>query len=171
MNGKPPWKIKSIAKQNDYNYALVEDHPNATKKGYVLEHRVVMENYLGRLLTNDEVVHHKDGNKRNNDINNLELMSNSNHTKFHNIEKSRYKLKLMVEMKCPICGKIFDRIKNKSICSTRKRKFNVCCCSKHCSVIMSNLLKNNNISEELQQRISENFQDVYYEYNDPDLND
>ena len=71
------WKIEKIVKKGDYLYAVVPDHPNATKHGYVLEHRVVMENYLGRLLTKGEVVHHLDGNKHNNQIENLELLDKS----------------------------------------------------------------------------------------------
>ena len=46
-------------------------------------HRYVMEQYLGRKLLGDEVVHHKDGNKENNDIDNLELMSLSEHSRQH----------------------------------------------------------------------------------------
>ena len=44
-----------------------------------------MEQYLGRKLTRDEVVHHKDGNKANNDIENLELTSLSEHTRQHQL--------------------------------------------------------------------------------------
>lgn len=47
------------------------------------EHRYVMERYLGRQLARDEVVHHKDGDKSNNEIDNLELMSLSEHTRQH----------------------------------------------------------------------------------------
>jgi hypothetical protein len=47
------------------------------------EHRLIMERFLGRKLSSNEVVHHKDGNKRNNDINNLEVMSRSKHSKLH----------------------------------------------------------------------------------------
>jgi hypothetical protein len=41
-------------------------HPDATRKGYVLEHRLVMERELGRPLLRSETVRHKDGNPRNN---------------------------------------------------------------------------------------------------------
>lgn len=59
------------------------EHPNANKKGYILEHRLVMSAYIGRPLTENEDVHHKDKNKANNDISNLELMTKSQHTKYH----------------------------------------------------------------------------------------
>lgn len=40
---------------------------------WVLEHRYVMEQILGRSLFKGETVHHKDGNKQNNQESNLEL--------------------------------------------------------------------------------------------------
>lgn len=43
---------------------IVEDRPNATKHGYVLEHRIVVENNLGRLLDKSEIVHHVNGDKK-----------------------------------------------------------------------------------------------------------
>lgn len=52
------------------------------------EHRHIMEENLGRKLTRYEVVHHKNGNKRDNRIENLEIMSLSEHTRLHKIGKS-----------------------------------------------------------------------------------
>ena len=51
------------------------------KGSYV--HRLVMEEYLGRKLEDGEVVHHIDGNKINNDIENLELLLKQEHHKLH----------------------------------------------------------------------------------------
>lgn len=47
------------------------------------EHVLIMENYLGRSLDEDEVVHHIDKNKQNNNLSNLELCLKSVHTKYH----------------------------------------------------------------------------------------
>jgi len=46
-------------------------------------HRYVMEQYLGRKLTYNEVVHHKNNNHLDNSIKNLELVSRSEHTRQH----------------------------------------------------------------------------------------
>lgn len=60
------FEIKKVIKKGDYLYALVPDHPTATKNGYVLLYRVVMENHLGRLLEKNEVVHHFMDSKEHN---------------------------------------------------------------------------------------------------------
>jgi len=66
-----------------YLLIFMPDHPFATKKGYVREHRLIIENNVGRLLLKNEVVHHKDGNTLNNSLDNLELMTASEHSRFH----------------------------------------------------------------------------------------
>ena len=52
-------------------------------------HRAVMEKHLGRKLNKDEIVHHIDGNKFNNDLSNLMLLSNSEHAKLHNAKRNK----------------------------------------------------------------------------------
>jgi hypothetical protein len=58
------------------NYILVqapEGHPNATSNGTILQHRLVMSQHLGRALSPNENVHHINGNRHDNRIENLEL--------------------------------------------------------------------------------------------------
>lgn len=50
------------------------------------EHRHIMQEHLGRKLLSSEIVHHKDKNKLNNELSNLELMSRSEHAKHHRLE-------------------------------------------------------------------------------------
>ena len=63
--------------------------------------RVLMEEKLGRPLEKHEQVHHKDGNPKNNDLDNLEIMNIGDHQKLHS---RKYYDK---EMTCPCCGETF----------------------------------------------------------------
>ena len=54
-----------------YTSVYQPDHPKAGTRGYILEHVLIAEQTVGRLLCNGEVVHHVDGNSNNNERSNL----------------------------------------------------------------------------------------------------
>lgn len=53
---------------------------NHSKENY---HRYVAERIIGRKLTREEIVHHKDGNKLNNEPENLQVMPLESHARLH----------------------------------------------------------------------------------------
>lgn len=53
------------------------------QNNFIDYHRQIVENFLERKLSSNEIVHHKDGNINNNNITNLQLMTKSEHMKLH----------------------------------------------------------------------------------------
>lgn len=85
----PGWKGGKTVDGRGYIRVHSPDHPYAVS-GYVPEHRLVMEAHIGRYLNPEEEVHHKDHNKTNNNIDNLELFENSSdHMRAHHACRSR----------------------------------------------------------------------------------
>lgn len=72
----PAWQGGRKTRKDGYVQIYSPDHPSVADYPYVLEHRLIMEKHLGRYLSPEEVVHHKDKNPSNNDIDNLELFAN-----------------------------------------------------------------------------------------------
>jgi hypothetical protein len=76
----PAWKggrSYTISNQKKYILILINGK-------YIKEHRWVMEQHIGRKLLRSEDVHHKDGNTLNNSIDNLEILTKSEHAHYHN---------------------------------------------------------------------------------------
>jgi hypothetical protein len=65
--------------KEDYVRLRMPNHPNASKDGMISEHRYVMEQKIGRYLLKTEHVHHINGIKSDNRIENLKLVSPANH--------------------------------------------------------------------------------------------
>lgn len=78
------WKGGRKTNYKGYIQVLEPNHHRADPSGYVFEHILVFEKETGITVTKDFVVHHLDGNKQNNDISNLCLMTMGGHTSFHN---------------------------------------------------------------------------------------
>jgi hypothetical protein len=70
------WKGGKTTDKRGYTYIKSPEHPFANARGYVFEHRLVMEKHVGRYLKTKEVVHHIDGDHSNNVIENLKLFPN-----------------------------------------------------------------------------------------------
>ena len=71
-----------------YIKVYAPDHPHATKDGYVMKHRLVMEKALGIIIPKGFVVHHLNGERTDNRIENLAIMKFEAHAALH--MKQRY---------------------------------------------------------------------------------
>lgn len=76
----PQWQGGRKVRKDGYTLVVApDDHPFPADQHmpsglkYILEHRLIMEQHLGRYLRPEEVVHHIDGNPRNNALSNLRL--------------------------------------------------------------------------------------------------
>lgn len=96
-----------------YQYFIDYGCPLATgNSGRVYYHRYVVSLFIDEWLTEEDIVHHIDGNKLNNDIDNLEVLTNSEHARLH-------MLKLEPKM-CITCKSAFKPKKaTQKFCSTK----------------------------------------------------
>jgi hypothetical protein len=77
------WK-NGIKYHDGYIMIKMPNHPNAKKSGYIMLHRLIMSEHLGRPLKKNEDVHHINGDITDNRIKNLKLFTHGQHTTFHN---------------------------------------------------------------------------------------
>lgn len=78
----PAWKGGKIKTAEGYIFIYSPDHPYSVNN-YVREHILVMEKHLGRYLNVNEMIHHIDCDKTNNNIENLFLTQNGKHQNAH----------------------------------------------------------------------------------------
>lgn len=114
---------------NGYICFCDSSHPLAHRSnGRVYMHRHIASITAGRWITNDEVVHHIDNNRANNDPSNLMILSHAEHTNIHK--------NIIQEKECEYCNLKFKP-------SNVEQKF----CSIDCQ--SSNRIKNKEITKEI----------------------
>ena len=105
------------------------------------EHRIIMENYTGRTLEFNEIVHHKDGNKRNNNIENLKILDRSTHMRLHRKNGDIVAPKISESTKIKMCSK------QSKVCEDVAKRI------KYCKDRAIDLCKELNISKYVIHRI------------------
>lgn len=134
--------LKIEKNQHGYLWATVRGRHSQR----MMIHRLIMENHLGRYLDTSEIVHHRDGDKLNNDLGNLQLLDSAReHERIHRTEPP--------VRNCVVCGREFT-VAHRIRTSTRDystRYSRQRCCSKECG---AEARRNGQRKKETQQIIT-----------------
>lgn len=100
-----------------YYILYMPEHHKARSHGMVYEHVVMAEKKIGRKLRDDEVVHHEDENKLNNDLDNLYVFATgADHARYHKtgikVKVEDYYISPTLKRNCDICDKEFNYIES-----------------------------------------------------------
>lgn len=142
----PGWKGGKSVTGNGYIQIHMPEHHRA-RNGYVFEHILEAEKKIGRKLLPNEIVHHKNRDKKDNSPENLEVLDRGEHTILHSKERRKGK-----EVPCTTCGKTIYRkpshIKAKNYCSSS-------CFGKSSNIgLLNKKISDEQILELLEQRLS-----------------
>lgn len=120
-------QLNKYVRMKNGPYILVippEDYPGKRYRDkYAYEHHVVYWVNTGIIPKENEIIHHINGDKIDNRIDNLELLTNCEHSKHH----GSLKKKKLIEVICYYCGKQFMR-ESRNIKKDQTRFF---CCRSH----------------------------------------
>ena len=117
------WRSDERISHYGYKQIRVLNHPFRDSGDFVFEHRLVAEKYLlteensveidgVRYLKEEYHVHHKDKNRLNNNVDNLEVLLITEHMKLHSKEKENKS-----ELICLNCGDTYKVIKSRELTS------------------------------------------------------
>lgn len=122
---------------NGYVVERLPSHPLARNTGVILQHRRIWFDKHGTIPAG-HVIHHKNGDRKDNRISNLECLSRADHSRHHfphGFDKGQGKPAVYIKVKCSICKIIFDRAKwihksNKKVCQSKGHKYEPTCSRK-----------------------------------------
>lgn len=141
-----------------YKVVKVIGHPIAAKNGTVLEHRKVWFDHYG-FIEKGHVIHHINGDKHDNRIENLESMTRSQHMKEHYQEGLGVRNGEIeyVTLQCAVCGTSYSR----KLCVVKSNsgniniKHNIHSCSRKCWAVVANAYKWGKVDQLLQRKLKE----------------
>lgn len=134
------------------NYAnlIPMDKSGELKRKTISYARYLMSVKEKRVLDKNEHVDHKDNDKTNDDIDNLQIMTLA----ANNVKEARRHGRKYVKLKCPNCGCIFERRKGNTYLQKSGAKYTAC--SRFCSVSFAHKLQQTPNDDILQKALFEN---------------
>lgn len=152
---------KVYHKNENRNYAVLipKDKTSGLKRHTIAFARYLVATNLKRFLTKDEEVDHIDNDKSNDIIENLQILSRE-----ENISKyATYHGKKYVELRCPICKKLFELPKGQSYLQ-KHSKYN--CCSVECNSKIKSITNSGSNISLLLKLIEGNFVREFVKHSD-----